>query len=354
MLALDNAYEEYVAEPPPERQGVIQRYVNLIVSAGGELPGDFEDAKPFIYPQVRARSYLASLELQSRLDGDRSPITAFATIADHFAVKLGWDQPNFIEEIRQDRLNDWNVSFYEALSFARKNLSNVSTDSFRQPQAGVFQSTWHDAYDTARLLLHNLIRQLEVKGDHVAMIPNRDTLLVTGSEDPSGLAAIAEIAETALAEPRAISGVLIRLQRDQWKEFMVPEEHPAFLQLNKLRVDTIAREYEHQEQLLNRYYKANDKDVFVAPIVFYQNGSGGRFKTAAPCPAGWVSEIPRADIIAVLSNKENVIGVTWEKFVEIAGDSLQKQEDLYPERFRIERFPTKGQLESLRVAAIEP
>jgi hypothetical protein len=59
-----------------------------------------------------------------------------------------------------------------------------------------------------------LIRELEVKGDPVAMVPNRDTLLVTGWADEPGLARMAALAEDAAGHPRPVSGVSVRLEGD--------------------------------------------------------------------------------------------------------------------------------------------
>lgn len=68
---------------------------------------------------------------------------------------------------------------------------------------------------TSRLLLSNVIRQIEVKGDPVAMIPNRETLIVAGSEDAAGLAAMLLLATEALQQPRLISGVALRLDGEE-------------------------------------------------------------------------------------------------------------------------------------------
>ena len=48
---------------------------------------------------------------------------------------------------------------------------------------GVYVFTTNDGYDSSRLIILDLIRQFQVKGDYIAMAPNREMLIVAGSED---------------------------------------------------------------------------------------------------------------------------------------------------------------------------
>ena len=41
-----------------------------------------------------------------------------------------------------------------------------------------------DAFDAARILLLDRVRSLKLTGEPVAMVVNRESLLLTGSEDP--------------------------------------------------------------------------------------------------------------------------------------------------------------------------
>ncbi len=76
----------------------------------------------------------------------------------------------------QDNLDKWGVTFYEALEVARRNLAEKqfaflgSKDGDGVP----WSSVQKDSYDAARILLLDAIRGLGVRGDVVAMIPNRE------------------------------------------------------------------------------------------------------------------------------------------------------------------------------------
>jgi hypothetical protein len=53
-------------------------------------------------------------------------------------------------------------------------------------------------------------------GDHVAAVPNRDVLLVTGADDAEGLQQMAAAAMDALSLPRPMCPRFYRLQGDDW------------------------------------------------------------------------------------------------------------------------------------------
>ena len=108
-----------------------------------------------------------------------------------------------MRSISGDDLKGWDVSWYEAMEAAKSALSEME---FAVARIGdhLYASASGDNYDASRLILTDLIQQMDVYGDHVAMVPNRDTLLVTGSNDETGLQIMADLAEKALEDPRPL------------------------------------------------------------------------------------------------------------------------------------------------------
>jgi len=82
-----------------------------------------------------------------------------------------------------------------------------------------YVSATNDAYDASRLLLPEFVRSLEVKGRPVALVPNRDTALVTGDDDLEGLKIITRIADEALDGPRPLSGLPLVFENDEWADW---------------------------------------------------------------------------------------------------------------------------------------
>ena len=92
-----------------------------------------------------------------------------------------------MRSIPQSNFDAWGVTFYEALEVAEKPVTLPLKFIGPQQAKGVYLSAAGDSYDGSRLLLTDLIRQFHVKGDPIAMIPNRDNLIVAGSDDVEGL-----------------------------------------------------------------------------------------------------------------------------------------------------------------------
>ena len=100
--------------------------------------------------------------------------------------------------------------------------------------------------------LPELVPALSVKGRHVAMVPSRDVLLVTGSEDAEGLIAMAKFAQDVLQKPRRD----VRLRVSAWGALggvsASQPDHPAYSLLKLLAVrGRWSQYYQKQANTLN-------------------------------------------------------------------------------------------------------
>jgi hypothetical protein len=85
---------------------------------------------------------------------------------------------------------------------------------------GLFASPYADVYDSSRLLLTDAIRQLPVFGDPLAVVPTRNCLLITGTEDDDATAEMMSIAERAQAEDHPVSLRPLRLSPEGWRAIL--------------------------------------------------------------------------------------------------------------------------------------
>ena len=185
-----------------------------------KLPEKYEDVNPDLLPKVVRRTEYDASVLERNGDGGEAHGTMPWLIADHLAVVAAYDLPECIMTLMPQSLAaEWGVSYEKALRDACVNLLEISEGPFENPQPGLYVSPWRDNHDASRLVLTNLIRRLDVKGDHVAMVPNRDTLLVTGSADSAGLARMAELAMAAMDDPYWVSALPVRLTDGGWVRF---------------------------------------------------------------------------------------------------------------------------------------
>ena len=340
VLFLANAYKEYCSAPEPMRPQVLQRYVRSWFMGTIKLPEAFDDLHPDLLPIVRTRSYFDL----ARMNTGKSAVLPHQVLGEHLAVGLAYDLPQAMRSITQDDLDGWGVSFYEALEAARHNLTQLE-HAFIGPKEGegVYLSTARDGYDSSRLILLDLIRRLRVAGDFVAMVPNPDTLIVTGSEDMDGLKGMLGLATDALQQPRPISGIAVRLDGDDWVPWLPDPSHPLFNEFRGLQLQSIGRDYAEQKEMLDG---TTDKDTFVASFSIVQHPETGHFMTYCVWPKDVLALLPHTDTIAFMQDGKDPLMAEWDRAVEVVGD-LMEPLDIYPERFRVSEFPTDEQLAAM-------
>lgn len=340
MLFLANAYQEYCSAPESVRPEVLQKWVRGWFMGATKLPEAFDDLHPDLLPVVRARSYFDL----ARVNKSEGAVLPHQVLGEHFGIGLVYDLPQAMRSITQDNLDDWGVSFYEALDAARHNLTQLE-HAFIGPKEGegVYLSTIRDGYGSSRLILLDLIRRLQVAGDYVAMVPNPETLIVTGSEDMDGLKGMWVLATDALQQPRPISGIALRLDGDDWVPWLPDPSHPLYNDFRGLYLQSIGRDYTQQKQVLDG---TTGKDTFVASFSLVQHPETGKFMTCCVWPKDMLVLLPRTDQIAFMQEGKDPLMAAWDRVVEVVGD-LMEPLDIYPERFRVKEFPTEEQLAAM-------
>ena len=251
-----------------------------------------------------------------------------------------------MRSIPQASLDAWGVTFYEALEAATENLSSMEA-KFVGPESGegAYLSATGDNYDSSRLLLKDAIRQFQVKGDHIAMIPNRDNLVVVGSEDVKGLAGMAKVAAQAMKEPRPISGIAVRLDGDEWVPWLPDESHPLYRDFQRLHLQSLGQDYAQQKDLLDKLHEKNGEDVFVAAFSAIKSPDG-KIISYATWTETTNSLLPKTDVLVIGRIDGGIAMVEWQKVVDVAGD-LMEPLDIYPPRYRVREFPSEKQLKAM-------
>lgn len=343
---LGNAYTQYLAAPRKVRRTVLERF-SIVPTANVEIvPAAFDEASRGLLPRVRDLGYYAMTKLRFDVEGLDYTEPPFRAFASHLAVGLAYDRPESIVEITRDALEKWERGFEEALEIARDNLWNLSGGKFEQIAPGVYLSPWQDNHDASRLYLYDLLWHLDVSGDTVAAIPNRDTLLVTGSESVDGLRVMAAICEEVVQQSHPISSIPVVLREKAWETFTLDADHPAFEPFNKLRIYEEARDYAEQKKWLEALNSKRDEDVFIASYTVLQDKKSGSLLSYSVWVEGILTLMPVTDEVVFMRDQKIVAKGKWEKVREVAG-TLMSPVDLYPRRYRIDMFPTEQQLKEI-------
>ena len=361
-MFLQNAYVEYCRTPRARRTDVLQRAAST-VELGRRPEPALDEVRSNLLPRVRERVYFSSFDLNTRIErlirppetnADKPPLENFIIqpFAEQLTLEIVIDTPTAIQSLSRKLVEKWGVSFDELLPIAKDNLWRMSNQDFPQVAPGVYLSPWRDTHDASRLFLHDLIWQLKVKGDHVAAVPNRDILLVTGSEDVDGLKAMAALAEEALKQPRPMTGTFFRLSGTQWSPFLPSPDSPAYWPVKGLAMRVIANDYAEQTSLLTTLHEKSKQDVFVAKQALMRRDDGSFWTWAV-----WVDGVddallPKADFIsfgAVENGQKRQDGwAPWSSVVSVLGHRMEAT-DVYPPRFRVRTYPTVDERAALQL-----
>lgn len=346
---LGNSYAEYCRADESQRQTFLDQMVRTWSVMRMPIPDDFEDVRSDLLPAVRARTYL-EVDLRRVADNGSIPEIPYEIIADSLCAYLVYDLPTSTATVNQELLHKWGVTFYEAMEIAKQNLRET-TKNYAQI-GSLYSMVNGDAHDATRLLLVDWLEQMDLKGDPIAMVPNRDTLLVTGADDEEGLSTMLALAKPALSHERLISGAALTLIDGAWEPWTPPAGHPLDAAFAELRWQSAGRDYESQKQLFDARFARQGRDVFVASFTGLQDESSGRVQSFCVWSMGVPSLLPRTDLVFFAepgADGKSALAArgTWEDVMHVVGHLLQQEVEMYPVRWLTAGFPTDEQLQRI-------
>jgi len=348
FFSLVNIYREYCALPSAKRRQALSHFVRSWFANRKEIPANFEDVGPDLLPAVRNRCSFEMTRLKAELDGLSFLEWPHRVVADHLTVSLVYDLPEAIVQVQQRHLSDWGRSFEEALDAACDNLRKISHHQWNNPCPGVWLSPWQDNHDASRLVLADVLQVHPVQGAYVAMIPNRDTLIVTGSEDDAGLAHMAVLAEKAQDHARPITGLAFLLDNGTWLPWLPDANHPVHDQFHLLQLQSFGRDYAAQKDLLDAFHEKTRQNIWVASYSAVKNDETGKSHSYCVWSQGVDTLLPKVDQVYFFVPKGEEEGsvvarASWDRVQQLVGHLMEPQ-GVYPVRYRAKQFPTEEQL----------
>jgi uncharacterized protein YtpQ (UPF0354 family) len=274
---LNNVYQEYQRLPKSEHENLIRSFLTTWHTSSLKAPEEFADAKADLLPALRARSFF-EIDIHRVADNFRAKMdVSHQIIAEHLAVSLVYDLPQSMMTVNSELLDQWGVTFYEAMEVAKDNLRQNTREFVKAGEMYAIVSG--DAYDSSRMILLDFIRDLKVAGDTIAMVPNRETLYVCGTEDEAGLAMMATLTKENVQHERNISGMAFRLTGDEWEVWLPPEDHPSYSEFRELYVQSLGQTYAEQKDLLDKRHQLEHTDIFAASFSGIRHEKTGRISS---------------------------------------------------------------------------
>jgi uncharacterized protein YtpQ (UPF0354 family) len=204
---IDNAYIEYQAEPDSV-QGIISRYVASTADLYIEHKGiHLQNVVPTI------KSVASITEIDSLSAIGKTPTLVTKDYNEHLKIVYAEDSEHSIRYLTKENFKELNISEDSLFHVALKNLDSILPAIERSGSDGLYMITAGGNYESSLLLITSLWKKdkFPVSGDFIVAIPNRDMLLVTGSNNQAGIDKIREItAESYTSGNYPISNHLFR------------------------------------------------------------------------------------------------------------------------------------------------
>lgn len=350
-INLDNYYREYCELPKSERDQFLVSCISSVIESESALPEKFSDARSQLRVKIWRRDSIEELRRQTREEGEISIGIQFHEIGSHLYASVAYDTPNSVLSVNEETLEDWGVDFREALNvgimnLSKENFSVVDTNS-GPSGAGLHVISTGDSYDASRILLLDFIRQLSFTGQIIALAPNRDCLLLTGSDDLEGLEAMLEITFNTEDHPRPVSSLPLRLEGDHWVDWMPERSHPLFQRFNLLKLRYLVSEYNDQKERLDLEYEQQESSVFVATFSVIETVTDEIFSYSL-----WAKDsetlLPETNLIMFyIDGQEVVASCDWQRAMDLVGYLMVREDGMYPPRYRVVGFPTDEQLQEI-------
>jgi hypothetical protein len=351
LINLRNFYAEFCSLSPADRKKYLPETIQAILAPREELPEDFETIKGHLRPKIWARASIEHTNLQARIRGGQKGIDMPQyEVGAHLLASIVYDLPRSVRSISTEELETWGTSYYEALEIATQNLTEAGF-AYAKVGEGLYVSATGDSYDASRILLTEFIRSLEVQGEIIAMVPNRDMLLVAGADDDQALEGMVTLAEQAVEGPRPLASTPLRLVGDDWVDWMPSRGHQLFDRFRILELKYLYQEYSQQKEMLDKLYEQQGIDRFVATFSAATDDDTDSLFSYSVWSEGVETLLPQTEKVMFFRpgvGEENklVASVPWRRVEKILGHLLSDV-DLYPKRFLVTEFPTEAELGQL-------
>jgi hypothetical protein len=346
---LHNAYRDYCKASKAERANVLASYASVYVMEESTVPDTFAAARARLLPSIRGKGIVGMLSRMSRSNGLAASEAVYRPLSSDAVVMLAYDGEQSMQMLMASTLQKWGVSFEGAYAVALDNLRDATVAKFSRVASGLYVSNWNDSYDSARMLLPDVLHQLGLGATPVFMLPTRNRLLVASGSDRSAVAKMIDLAHQVVEEEgRAVSAKLYRLEGRASVEF-VPDDAELASNLKLLELKFLADDYASQKADLEKFHQQKGLDIFVASFAAYK--VNGQLTSMATWTKGVDTLLPKTDAITFVTLPEGngqarTKVVRWDDAFAMLGRGMVLQDD-YPPLYRVTGFPTEEALKRL-------
>jgi len=186
----DNAYREYLADP-----GSLDKVLTKYIAATAEVFKEKKLTIENIVPLIKPAEYINSINFTTGSNGNKPASLVYEKYNEQLIIVYAQNFDNGLAMLTDSNFIKLGIGMDSLRRASIKNLNKALPEIKTQGNGTIYGVMAGGTFEASLLLLPYMWdkKNFNVKGDFVVSVPNRDILLVTGSDDKEGLTQIKEI-----------------------------------------------------------------------------------------------------------------------------------------------------------------
>jgi hypothetical protein len=358
-IQLENGFRDWREHDEAERSRRLARFVRGVFEAAAAQ----QEAPPLaeLMPGVRSRALISNMLIGSGATGPTGNAAeiAWAPVCGELAAIVNHDRPDTLRPLTRRVFEGGTFSFDEAMTQTIANLrAKVPAPDFQRPfdVPGLFFCNNLEDFQSSLLLLTPGVdfRFPTLRGDPVVLVPSRNQLFVTGSENPLGLDTLIKLADTARELPHFLSSGLFVWRDGRWNTFAPESGTGRAAKQRLIALRDLGSDYREQKAQLDQLHDEQKAEIVVSEFMAFQPQPEAEFSITFVDSGTKETLLPKTDRIRFVDadQMEETLDVAWDDAMAIAGTLFEPVPALYPERHRLRGFPTAEMRAELKKKAI--
>lgn len=347
-MNLTNLYTEHCQIPKADRPEHLKILASIFGQKGDELPEQYSDVQDQLRPKIWLRSMFEFQALDAKLKSAKTLELPRVPIGSHLVASIVYDTEHAMRSLSSEEFEKWGVTIDEAMQHAIANLEQA-TMAFAMLGDHFASSMTGDSYDSSRILMSKRIEAMNLAGPPIAIVPNRDSFLVAGSEDNASIDLLFKLSqsEDGESEHRPLCPLPMIFRDGQWTDWAPPKNHTLRKQFDARELQYLGELYGEQKRLLDQNLEAGliDDVAFVASFTAVIREGEDLPISYSVWGEGVETLLPKTNYL-VLRGSQTASG-EWEHVMAVAGDLVEEDTSYYPARYRVKSYPSDEQIRAI-------
>ncbi len=342
---LRSLFRNYVAETEDGIERITATILETVQQNVDDATPPWDSVKETLRPKLWDRMAMASNDCGM----------PFKLVGEHLMLSIVQDQTYSMRIIPRSMLDEWGVSFDEALKVAFDNVAPSSQFMGVKSNDGLSghcSTATHDSYDNVRCLIETPYEQFQIGYPRFAFPSARDMCVMAMANRPEDLEFCIEMAlDFGDEDPKPLPPFPLVNEGDGWRNWQAPTGSKIYRMLARRQFAYLFNGYAHQTHVLMDQSAEQGDFVLIESFKRWPGSSDELPKSYCNWSADTETLLPTTD--CVVFPDRNSLRVAWSDLVTVCGEKLVPSEACYPARWRTDGYPSDEEFDRLESMSLD-